>query len=234
MNGTGRTVLVAALITVLVVVGGAAYFLTTGTRLPWSPAETPTRFLLVAGSADDAGAVVAQVIALVDTGQQTVTAVAPDLAVTIPGTTYSELKDAYPFGGGAAVAEAYAKATGTTQLPYIAISPGQLLQAIDGLATVSVTLPADMDVFDGDTLYSFEAGTCSLSGAEFAAVAKGRPYLTRAQRTQLDDSLAAALVNAAAVWPGGLEAALKDGELKTDIPPKVFSDLVVRLSAFAQ
>ncbi|MDO9557185.1 MAG: LCP family protein [Coriobacteriia bacterium] len=234
MTGTLRTALVAALVVVIVAGAAVAYCAVTDTPLPWQSAETPTRFLLIAGSPDDTGAVIAQVIVIVDTAEQTLTAIAPDTPATIPGTSYSELKDALPFGGGAAVARTYAEVSGAPVLPYITIRPGGLVRAVDGLATIRVTLPAGMDVFDGDRLYSFPAGPRTVSGVEFAAVVKGRPYLTSRQQKQLDDSLAEALACVAAGWPGGMQAAVESGEIDTGLTAESLGVLKGELARFAR
>lgn len=230
MTGTLRTALIAVVVIVLALAVAGAYFVLTDTPFPWVSTEAPTRFLVIAGSPDDTGAVVAQVIAVVDTSATgatagAITALAPETGVTIPGTNYNELKDALPFGGGAAVAEAYAQASHTTPLPYIAIPPAALTAAIDGLATVQVEIPAPIDIFDGDTLYSFPKGTRTVTGAEFAAILKGRPYLNGAMRERLDASLAAALVHVAGVWPGGLDVAVERGEVQTNVVSEALGTL---------
>lgn len=61
--------------------------------------------VVFASRAED-GAEVAQVVALVTGGGRTVRLLDPQGAVTIPGSSYQTLADAYPFGGGEAVARA--------------------------------------------------------------------------------------------------------------------------------
>lgn len=230
MTGTLKTALVAMLVIVLALAGATAYFMLTNTAFPWQSTEAPTRLLLIAGSQDDTGAVVAQVIALVDTQAGTVTAIAPETPATISGTNYSQLKDAFPFGGGAAVAQTYANASNTAQLSFIAVSPAELLQAIDGLATVEVTLPASMDVFDGDVLHTFTKGAQTVSAIQFAAIVKGRPYLTSRERADLDQSLAEALTHIVGVWPGGLQQAVTDGAVTTDMLTQAIGTLEPQLA----
>ena len=217
MTGTLRTAFVAMLVIVLAAAGAFAYYTLTDTPFPWQSTEPPSRYLLIVAAPDDAQAVIAQVIVLVDTQEGSITGIAPDTQATIAGTSYNELKDAFPFGGGAAVAEAYSEATGTRQLPYIVIPAEVLSQTIADAGGATLTIPAGMDVFDGETLYNFTAGTSSLTGAEFMAVLKGRPYLSPTQQRSLDQSLAQTVAVTVGRTPDNLQTALKTGSAETDI-----------------
>lgn len=195
-------------------------------------AEDLTRVLIVAAAPDEDGAVVAQVIVLADlTGPSAeVRPVSPATTVAIPGTTYTTLADAYPFGGGAGVAEAYVRATGGGALPYLAIGPKALARAVDAAGGVTLTLPADMAVFDGETLYTFRPGTRTFTADELGAVFKGAPYLSAAERGELDAELGRMLTRLCAAWPeGGLVSALDRADITTTLSAqavaRVASDL---------
>jgi len=174
-------------------------------------AEDLNRVLLVAASPDDTGAAVAQIIVIIDLtiSPAALEPVSPALPVTIPGTSYSALGDAYPFGGGSGTAVALAAARGEDPLPYVVITPEQLSDAVGAEDGVSVALPAAMSVFDGEDLYTFRAGAQTLTAAELQAVLKGAPYLTKAQREDLDAALAEMLVEVLAS-PGGLDGVQAD------------------------
>lgn len=230
MAGTIKTAFFIALAMLAVLIGTFFYCAQTGCALPWQSTEVPTQVLLIAGSPDDTGANVAQIIAAVDTDAGTVTAVAPDSEATIAGTGYDQLKDALPFGGGAAVAKAYAQQTGADALPFIDMSASQLATAVDAMGGVRVDLPAAMDVFDGETLFTFTPGTQTVNAAEFAAVLKGRPYLTRSQRTQLDTTLAAALVQIVAEIADDSRVELQSASFETDILSEPLGTVLQRLS----
>lgn len=184
----------------LVVLGGlavavAVLFLTGKLGTTTVSAEELDRVLLVAASPDEEGEVVGQIIAVLEVGDGSVSAeaVSPALDVAIPGTSFSTLADAYPFGGGAGTADAYARVT-DEQLPYVALTPEQLSAAVEAVGGVRVDLPAPMSVFDGEQLYSLKEGIQTLGGAELRAVFKGAPYLTAAQRGKLDAELVEALI----------------------------------------
>lgn len=155
-------------------------------------AEDLERVLLVAAAPDETGDVVAQVIAVVDvTGAAPVlTALEPGQTVTLPGTTYSTLADAYPFGGGAGVADALSHSGGERALPYVALSAAALAASVESAGGVTVELPAEMSVFDGEDLFILPKGRQELIAAEFSAVLKGAPYLDKRKRTELDTELA--------------------------------------------
>jgi hypothetical protein len=201
--------IVAGALIALVVMAGSAVYRFWGEGSAEVSAEDLSRVLIVAAAPDENGDVVGQIVLIADVTEDpaALEAVSPALEVTIPGTTYSALGDAYPFGGGAGTAEALARAEGGEPLPYVAIDANALEAALEAAGPLSVTLPADMSVYDGDDLYTFEAGKQTLSAVELLAVLKGAPYLTMGERDKLDASLAEALAEALAASPGTLEGA---------------------------
>lgn len=191
----------------LLLVGGGFALYTTGVMSPQGvSAEDLNRVLIVAASPDETDAMVGQIIVELDlTGKGvTATPVSPALPVTIPGTSYTALADAYPFGGGEGTAAALARARNERPLPYVAISADQLAQAVKAAGGVRVDLPAPMNVFDGERLYSLKKGEQTLSADELHALLKGAPYLNAAERERLDRELADALVRALAAHPDAL------------------------------
>lgn len=185
--------------------------------------------LLVAAAPDDSGAVVAQVVARADLASGAVRAIDPSSTVTIPGTSYSALKDAYAFGGGAAVASAYARQRGEATLPYVAVSAEALSAAVDRSGGMQVTLPASMNVFDGSRLYEFPSGAATLSGPQLLAVLRGTPYLAPVQRTALEATLAEGYAHLLAAWPGGLAEAVSSGDVSSDLSAALCERLQTQL-----
>jgi hypothetical protein len=161
------------LLLLAVIAAGAYALYVTGVIAPKGvPLEDLRRVLLVAASPDDQGDMVGQIIVVADTTKNPVAleALSPALEVSIPGTTYSQLGDAYPFGGGRAVAEALARARGGAPLPYVVIGPDMLsalVASADG--GLSVTMPTAMSVFDGERLFTFVPGPRTLNGAQLQA-----------------------------------------------------------------
>lgn len=201
--------LVVALLIGLVLIGGVVAYATGLIGDTTVSADEFDRVLLVAASPDESGAVVGQIIAVVDIsgGSSEIQAVSPTLHVTIPGTSFSELKDAYPFGGGEGTAEAYGRAKAAEVLPYVAISPAGLSEAVQAVGGVSVRLPETISVFDGERLFTLQAGDQRLDPEELQAVFKGAAYLSASNREKLDAELADALAVALAASPETIDRA---------------------------
>lgn len=201
--------LVAALVVAVLLIVGAVAYATGLIGDATVSADEFDRVLLVAASEDESGAVVAQIIAVADLSgaEAALEPISPVLRVTIPGTSFSELKDAYPFGGGRGTARALARAEGGDALPYVAISGTQLADAVRAAGGVSVRLPVPLSVFDGERLFTLQAGTQQLDADELQAVFKGAAYLTAAEREKLDAALTVALQEALAASPETIDAA---------------------------
>ncbi len=226
----GRNALIVLL--VIAALGAGAFVLwqqgIVGSRLV--TADELSRVLIVAASPDENGAVVGQVVMIADLTQSpaALEPVSPALAVTIPGTTFTTIADAYPFGGGAGTAEALAGAQGGEPLPYVAIGPEALDASVEASGGVVVTLPAAMSVFDGKDLYTFKKGEQTLSAAELGAVFKGAPYLTAGERKRLDRELARALAGVLAAQEDAISRAQD-----TNLDPGALSKVRAALASAA-
>ncbi|MBN1193181.1 MAG: hypothetical protein JXA36_05785 [Coriobacteriia bacterium] len=214
-----RAVRFAVVALVVLIAVAAALYLTGRLGPTGVAAEDLSRVLLVAAAPDETGDVVAQIIAIADVSGSATTleAVSPAASVTIPGTTYGTLADAYPFGGGAGVASALARARGGDSLPYVALNAAALTAALEEAGGVRITLPAPMSVFDGENLFTLSAGAQTLDPAEVGAVFKGAPYLEARDRTELDAELAPLV--AALVADTGFEA------VETDLSAEAYAAL---------
>lgn len=220
-----RTVRVVALAIVAVVAAVVVLFITGRLGSTGVAAEDLTRVLMVGAAADENGDVVAQVITVGDVSEsaKSLDAVNPATVVTIPGTTYDTLADAYPFGGGAGVAEALARVQGTDPLPYVALNARALAAALEREGSVRLTLPAPMSVFDGEELFTLSSGAQELSPEEVGAVFKGAPYLAQAERAELDTELAGLLASLVAETPFD--------QVDTDLSAEAYSALQSSLAS---
>ncbi|MGB4592253.1 MAG: hypothetical protein WBI63_00570 [Coriobacteriia bacterium] len=226
-----RTGLVAG--AVFVVLAGAAlgaYVLTSG-HLPGQGRTDNGRVLVVAALPDENGDIVAQVIADVDASgtAATVTSVDTSLAVTVPGTTYDRIRDAYAFGGGGGVASAYARLVGGDPLPYIDLGPAALRLAIEEAGGIALDLPAPMNVFDGERLYTFGAGPVTADTDGFRAILNGAAYLPARERSALLEQAAARVTALLSTYPGGISAAIKGGSVASDLDPTAGGEFADRL-----
>lgn len=221
-----RLIALTALVAVLLVAAAYVYSRVSAERGTVS-AEELDRVLLIAAAPNDAGDVVAQIVTVADvTGAAAaLESVSPSLPVSVPGTSYGTLQYAYPFGGGEGVASALAEAEDTEQLPYIVIKADELAILVDAAGGVTVDLPADVTVFDGEQLYTFTEGENTLSANDFMALLKGAPYLAPSERSELDRALAAALAEALAASPDGLAAEAASGGIITTLDATALSKL---------
>ncbi len=180
-----------------------------------------TSVLVMVGLPDENGDLVAQAIARIDGIDGTspsIFSVDPTSAVTVAGTSFNHLRDAYAFGGGARVAEAYSRLY-TVVLPYVDFGPKAIEAAVAKNGGVAVTIPADMSVFDGDQLYTFTSGPARLSAEEMRAALNGSAYLAPEERRALLGEIETALAGLCAEYPGGLQAGIDAGDISSDLTP---------------
>lgn len=220
--GFARALKLGALAGVAVaLVGALAFFgwVVAHGGLPGEGGNDVTSVLIMVGMPDENNDFVAQAMVRVDglnTASPTMTSVDTSASVTVVGTSYNKLRDAYAFGGGARVVESYERLWGA-RVPYLDYGPAAIDQIVEENGGISLTIPADMSVFDGDKLYTFTSGPATLSADEFRAVLNGAAYLAAGERTALLKEVGSVLVGLTAEYPGGLAAAIDLGDVSTDL-----------------
>jgi hypothetical protein len=207
----------------LVVALSVAGIVVLGPRLRSPMASPGDRALLVVASKSGAdGSQVAQLVGIAQlTGSQlTVRLVDPMTTVTVPGTSYSQLRDAYSFGGAAGVSNAVAVIVGQRPLPTVAVGQQGLEALVDGAGGVTVTVPAAASVFDGERLFTFEKGPQRLTGSEVVALLSSVEYLkTPDEQQELRVAVASGMANALSasrqqtLAPGLVSSTLKTEDL---------------------
>ncbi|PKQ20619.1 MAG: hypothetical protein CVT66_04125 [Actinobacteria bacterium HGW-Actinobacteria-6] len=229
-----RTGTIAGLVVIVVVGAALGAYVATGNRLPGQGRTDSGRVLIVTGVPDENGDLVAQVIADVEatdaSAPPVVFSVDPTSAVTIVGTSYGHLRDAYPFGGGARVSEAYARLNGGVTLPYIDFGPTALAEAVKAAGGVNLELPSAINVFDGEALYTFPAGAVLVDAEEFRAILNGVAYLPDAERRDVLAQAAERVTALIAGYPGGLGSAINAGTVTTDLGADDVATFVTRLT----
>lgn len=229
--GAVRGGLLAGLIAVLVIAAGAAYLRLSGCRLPFEGPRTIDRVLVVVALPDENRDVVAQAIAVADLARGTVASIDPSTTVTIPGTTYSSLRDAYPFGGGGGVARAVAKLTGEEPMPWIALGPEGVVHLLERTGQFGVRIDEPMSVFDGERLYEFPAGIVMVGTVnELRAVLNGAAYLSESAREHVLQSVAEGIVDAIAGYKGGIGDAIEAGVVESDMTPEEADEAASRMT----
>lgn len=208
--GYGRAMVWGAMAGVLVIVLAAAAVVWFAPALR-SPMTVPgDRTLVVIASRDGTQTgQVAQLVGVADTsgGGLTVQLVDPLTTVTVAGTGYDRLADAYPFGGGTGVARAYASASGGQPLPVIALTEAGLVALVDRVGGLTLTIPSGIDVFDGTKLYTFPAGPQKLTGVQVVALLSAIDFNDSAEERA---TMRAAIAGALAEGLAGSSADLSD------------------------
>lgn len=190
-----------AALAVAVMVGGAIVLkrVADASKTP----EVPSAVLVVLTASDKEASQVAALPVLLksENGTVTVTLVDPDRKAAVSGTSASTLAQAYPFGGGAAVAGAYANAVGTAVPAWIALEPSGWGHLVDAAGGIQIDVPSGVSAYIGGTLTVFEPGRQKLDGASAAALAATLEYLDPAEkvavRTALQQALGQVLVSSA-------------------------------------
>lgn len=230
-RGIGRAARDGALTgLVLAVLAGIAIFAYawSGNQLPGQGRADTDRVLFIMALPDEDGALVAQVIAEVDSAGPavTVSGVDPDTSAEVPGTGYGLLRDAYAFGGGESVSRGYAAVLGGDPLPFVDLGPEAVQQLLTATRGLELTIPAEMNVFDGDRLYQFAPGPRRVSGEELRALLNGSAYLGKSDREWLLEQVAKAVVSSLGDYPGGLSAAVDARYAFSDLSETALDELV--------
>ena len=194
----GKSILVGAILAlVLVVVLGAGGYLYSRSVGGITDVRPEDRVVLIFESPAEDGATVAALISVVADGRMR--DVSPDTTVTIPGTSYTRLGDAFVFGGGAAVARALGDSPNGGRVAFVSVPESEWRAAIEASRGVEVSVRDKVTVFDGQKLTTIRAGKQTLSANEVAALLRGLSYVSPSQsqsiRRELERELASALAS---------------------------------------
>lgn len=215
MKRTNKLMLATALVVVLAAAGVGGY-------LWWQSAaasrELPGTVVVVFAMPGEDQAVTAQMVVTVDTAAGTYDVADPNAEVPVPGTSYTKLRDAYPFGGAELVATALleddAQAAG-----WVDVSPEAWEKLLAG--GFDVTIVEEFQAYDdANDVYSvFDLGPQHVAVADLGGFVNGVTYTGTAARTAaLSDLAKASLAALARVEVG-------DG-IDTSVDEAVWSEFV--------
>lgn len=128
---------------------------------------------------------------------------------TIPGTSYTQLREAYPFSGATGLVSILAE--DDSRPSYVLIVPDTWEALAEEPITIEV--PEHMEVFDGARLWTFEEGETELDADGVVALLTGADYLEDAPRARLREQVGAYVARRLEEQPDLLSS------LETDLDP---------------
>ena len=199
MMSTKRWVLIgAASAVVLVALVVGALVMNTGAGRGDSSSEAPTKVVVVFAMAGEDDVVTAQLVTIVDPSSGSFELQETSATVSIPGTSFSLLRDAYPFGGAKAVATAIEGGSLKSGTAWVDVSPAAWGQLLASGVDVTITVPFDTYDDVTDHYSAFEVGPQRVAAADLRALVNGVAYLAPDSRQAILDAVAKASLRALA------------------------------------
>lgn len=217
MRRTIAAVLFVAMVAVLGVSGCDAG--------PFGRSYDGTVLVLVLGSDVDGATVPVSLVTLAVSDVVEADAVDPRTQVTVAGTSYDRLRDAYPFSGGAGVAAAYGASGGSEPVPFLAL-PADVTADLVGEAGVTLALGEGVAAYRGGALYRLPAGRHTYRGAELGALLASVDYLADADRSLVENAVAEAVARALVRDPQALASIVEQDASATDLSPGALDALI--------
>jgi len=182
-GGFGRSLLTGVLIGLILVAAVVGYLLWTG--LQESKHAGPDDVAVMLALADEEGVVLPRTVDrfVTSSGATTVEHVDVREEIEIPGTSYTQLRDAYTFQGPAGVAAAVGE--GAERVPSYVVLDLAAYKRLMGDKAIRVDIPEHMEVFDGESLRTFEEGETEIGPDDITALFLGVQYLDADQRERV-------------------------------------------------
>lgn len=217
MTSTTRSVLIGATLAVVLVAGIVGALVVRGGGVGAIGKRTaPDKVVVVFAMQDENKTVVAQMVSVVNAATGVSKRVDTSSTVSIPGTSYTALRDAYPFGGAKAVATALDDGTLKPGTAWVGVTPEAWKRLLK--AGVEVTITEKFETFDQVTKrYSvFPDGPQRVQPVDLWGLVNGVAYLTASERGTIMDTVAAASLRE-------LSASATAQGITTDLTPEQWS-----------
>ena len=225
-GGYGRSLLWGALLGLAGIAAMAGYLYYNASTTAYR-GGVPEEVLVVGAIQDAEGASVGGVVFMVDSdgGFEYVDATAQ---VTIPGTSYKTLQDAYAFGGGAAVAEAYGRLQGVETPAWLALPQDVWMAVADEAGGVIVDAEEGAYIFLGKELVSIEEGEQELSGAELAAYWAAAPFADSERKAlYISKTVSEAVAGTVVSEWDSITVAVDDGDATSLVPVEYLEEFAL-------
>lgn len=225
MGGRGRPVLIGAGLGLLLVLGLLGYVAYGGLL---AGSDAPDSMMIIALAEDSDGAQVAALIGVVDANAaaDSLEVIDPMLEVESSGTSYSLLKDQYPFGGGGAVAAAAGKPAAEERMGWVALPAETWTRIIDSAGGLEHEVPTPVNAYVGGELFVIDAGTQVVSGAMAHALTVSALHAEANGQVSDVESLANDVLEVVvAEWPTVVEAVAAE-EAKASVGADVLQNIL--------
>lgn len=171
-----------------------------------SDADTePSRCVVVFAAPGEDATEIAQLVVVVDMATGSYEIEDANQAATIPGTSYTKLRDAYPFGGAEVIAAVLDGGVVKPETAWVGISEsgwqGLLVNGVD------VTIKESFETFDdvSEIYTEFLEGPGRIPATDLRALVNGAPYLSPDAQETIFEALASASLQALASSKPGPE-----------------------------
>lgn len=220
-----RVVVIGIALALLVVAAGAIAAVTGVLPIGSLKPEVPTKVLVVVTAPNEDASQVAALPFLLQVQGQTFapTPIDPEQRVQVSGTSAQTLADAYPFGGGKAVAEAYAQLSGQGVPDWIAVTPDTWIPLVDGAKGVEVTVPQGISSYAQGSLTILQPGQQTLTGKDVAALLSALSYLPTDQREAVRSSVQKAVSGVVVANLGKVADDVRSGRATSSLRPETIS-----------
>lgn len=203
-GGFGRALLTGVLIGLLLVAAVVGYLLWSG--LQESKQAGPDDVVVMLVLSDEEGVVLPRTVDryVTSSGATSVEHIDVRKEIDIPGTSYTQLRDAYAFQGPSGVAAAVGADAERTP-SHVVLDLGTYTRLM-GDEPIVIDVPEHMEVFDGETLRTFEEGEAKVRPEDITALFLGLQYLDADQREDVRAQVGVAIATrlaadpAAAAW----------------------------------
>lgn len=156
--------------------------------------DVPDRIIVLGTAPDEEGAEIAALALVLERGTRSALVLDTLKPATVPDTSASNARDAYPYVGAAGVAGVLAAQTGGDELPWVVLPAETWSTLVDDAGGIEVDVPADISVYRDGSLVVLQPGKQRLSGREAQALLSALAYVDeRREREAVAKQIAASV-----------------------------------------
>ena len=202
-GGFGRSLLTGVLIGLLLVAAVVGYLLWSGFQE--SKHAGPDDVVVMLVLPDEDGVVLPRTVDRYVTSGTGATVEHIDVRkeIAIPGTSYTQLRDAYAFHGPSGVAAAVG--AGAERTPSYVVLDTATYARLMGEKPITIDVSEHMEVFDGERLRTFEVGEAQIAPEDVTALFLGLQYLDAEERDDVRAQVGLAIAARLATDPAAVD-----------------------------